>query len=102
MSRKWPHPSQGRHQGAEPGERRERDSNPRYLAVHTISNRAPSAARASLPSLPGHRKPAEREGFEPPVELPPHLISNQAPSTSRPPLQPCSNCQPSGLPPERL
>src|SRR5665213_384644 len=28
--------------------RRERDSNPRYLAVHTISNRAPSATRASL------------------------------------------------------
>ena len=30
------------------GGRRERDSNPRYLSVHTISNRAPSATRASL------------------------------------------------------
>src|SRR5262245_17400856 len=29
-------------------QRRERDSNPRYLAVHTISNRAPSATRTSL------------------------------------------------------
>src|SRR5438132_338284 len=28
--------------------RRERDSNPRYLSIHTISNRAPSATRASL------------------------------------------------------
>ena len=28
--------------------RRERDSNPRYLSAHTISNRAPSATRASL------------------------------------------------------
>ena len=28
--------------------RRERDSNPRYLSVHTISNRAPSATRSSL------------------------------------------------------
>jgi hypothetical protein len=28
--------------------RRERDSNPRYLSVHTISNRTPSAARSSL------------------------------------------------------
>ena len=29
-------------------QRRERDSNPRYLSIHTISNRAPSATRTSL------------------------------------------------------
>src|SRR5215211_1409494 len=28
--------------------RSERDSNPRYLSVHTISNRAPSATRSPL------------------------------------------------------
>ncbi len=29
--------------------RRERDSNPRYVAVYTLSRRAPSTARPSLP-----------------------------------------------------
>ena len=31
--------------------RRERDSNPRYLSVHTISNRAPSATRTPLQAI---------------------------------------------------
>src|SRR5580698_10679925 len=46
--------------------RRERDSNPRYLAVHTLSKRAPSATRSSLPSQEVTAL-AEEEGFEPPV-----------------------------------
>ena len=50
------------------GQRRERDSNPRYLSVHTISNRAPSATRSPLHERsPSRIDVAEGEGFEPPV-----------------------------------
>jgi hypothetical protein len=55
--------------------RREGDSNPRYtfVGIHTISSRAPSAARASLlfygPLYPVPCLLAERGGFEPPWEL---------------------------------
>src|SRR5215211_8531746 len=44
--------------------RRERDSNPRYLAIHTLSKRAPSATRSSL--LYKEALLADGEGFEPP------------------------------------
>src|SRR3954469_16241132 len=91
--------------------RRERDSNPRYLSVHTISNRAPSATRTPLPvvtiiahpgagelcspepawrarePLGGSRTCEERVGVEPTLDLRPNLISNQALSATQPPLQ---------------
>ena len=56
-----------RHASGQRRRRRERDSNPRYLSVHTISNRAPSATRSSLQVREASAKLAEREGFEPPV-----------------------------------
>ena len=62
--------------------RRERESNPRYtfVGIHTISSRAPSAARTSLPEkqyflsygrsvTSRYLSMAERGGFEPPWEL---------------------------------
>ncbi len=84
------------------GWRREWDSNPRYLSVHTLSKRAPSAARPSLrtakrnggllvyspPAKPEPREMlAEREGFEPSVELPLRRFSKPVPSATRPPLR---------------
>src|SRR4051812_49917869 len=75
--------------------RRERDSNPRYLTVHTISNRAPSATRASLQREtvpPKRRGPGliffflEGGGGEPPLGGKPKPISNQTPSAPPPPL----------------
>jgi hypothetical protein len=69
--------------------RRGRDSNPRYLSIHTISSRAPSTTRSPLQRSAARREPpelripvnlgvrhacssigraiAERGGFEPPV-----------------------------------
>src|SRR5450432_324830 len=64
--------------------RRERDSNPRYLSVHTISNRAPSATRAPLQRSIFFE---ERVGVEPTLDLRPNLISNQALSATQPPLR---------------
>src|SRR6185437_2208111 len=70
------------------GPRRERDSNPRYLSVHTISNRAPSATRASLRnagSLGGFLKPPamrrSTSGIREPVLGP--LVVIQFSETSR-------------------
>ena len=91
--------------------RRGRDSNPRWVAPHMISNHAPSATRTPLQvglhslSLSlwfvvvscaspdrgvsrGRAKTlAEREGFEPSESVNPHQISSLAPSTTRTPLQ---------------
>ena len=55
------------------GWRREWDSNPRYLSVHTLSKRAPSAARPSLRAAPrgssgsltaGENRPPQNHGGE--------------------------------------
>ena len=90
--------------------RRGRDSNPRWVAPHMISNHAPSATRTPLqvvhtrvigsmlggkretcfarPISVGRAKSlAEREGFEPSESVNPHQISSLAPSTTRTPLQ---------------
>jgi hypothetical protein len=66
--------------------RRERDSNPRYVAVHMISNHAPSTTRPSL-QIDDSISAEERVGVEPTLDLRPNLISNQAPSATRPSLQ---------------
>src|SRR5262249_12970267 len=60
--------------------RRVRDSNPRYLSIHTISNRAPSTTRSTLQVF---QPSEERVGFEPTVGLPLRLLSRQVPSTTR-------------------
>ena len=62
-------------------ERRRRDSNPRYLTVHTISSRAPSTTRSPLQEGNGEGgiRTLGRQGLQ--------QISSLSPSTTRPPLR---------------
>ena len=74
---------QGKGRRADSLRRRERDSNPRYLAVHMISNHAPSATRSSLRGVRQIFGFQRREWESNPRYLSVHLISNQAPSATR-------------------
>ncbi len=58
--------------------------------AHTLSRRAPSAARPSLRKLMKSDaicKMAERVGFEPTIPVTGYRFSRAAPSAARPPLQ---------------